>query len=118
MNSLVSSLFSPGAVVVPYDAHRILHRRYRHIPRCNAKAAATLTTNVASSSSSLEIRVEEAVRGVDGFVEKALVECAENVPEITWSNEQIKEELGRDISRVFIAVEVDDENGHDNVDEK
>ena len=55
---------------------------------------------------------------MDGFIEKALVECAENVPEITWSNEQIKEELGRDISRVFIAVEVDDENGHDNVDEE
>ena len=118
MNSLVSSLLSPGAVVVPYDTHRILHRRHRHIPRCNAKAAATLTTNVASSSSSLEIRVEEAVRGMDGFIEKALVECAANVPEITWSNEQIKEELGRDISRVFIAVEVDDENGHDNVDEE
>ncbi|CAL6297478.1 unnamed protein product [Bathycoccus prasinos] len=55
---------------------------------------------------------------MDGFIEKALVECAANVPEITWSNEQIKEELGRDISRVFIAVEVDDENGHDNVDEE
>ena len=54
---------------------------------------------------------------MEAFIEKALVECAENVPEITWSNEQIKEELGRDISRVFIAVEVDDENGHDNVDE-
>ena len=101
MYLLSSALLTPGVGFVPHNNH--LHRRIGRINRCHAKAGATLIISNVSSS-----KVEEAVRG-NVFIEKALVECAENVPEITWSSEQVKEELGKDISRVFIAVEEEEE---------
>ena len=102
MYLLSSALLTPGVGFVPHNNH--LHRRIGRINRCHAKAGATLIISNVSSST----KVEEAVRG-NVFIEKALVECAENVPEITWSSEQVKEELGKDISRVFIAVEEEEE---------
>ena len=103
MYLLSSALLTPGVGFVPHNNH--LHRRIGRINRCHAKAGATLIISNVSSST----KVEEAVRG-NVFIEKALVECAENVPEITWSSEQVKEELGKDISRVFIAVEEEEED--------
>jgi len=113
----MKSLASLVSTLVSRDTHRTLHRRPRPILRILAKASLTTNNAVVSSSSSSslslrETRVEEAVRG-NAFVENALLECAENVPEITWSHEQIREELGRDISRVFIAVEDDDDDDDD-----
>ena len=117
----MKSLASLVSTLVSRDTHRTLHRRPRPILRILAKASLTTNNAVVSSSpsSSLslkETRVEEAVRG-NALVEKALLECAENVPEITWSHEQIREELGRDISRVFIAVEDDDDDDDDDDEE-
>ena len=108
MYLLSSALLTPGVGFVPHNNH--LHRRIGRINRCHAKAGATLIISNVSSST----KVEEAVRG-NVFIEKALVECAENVPEITWSSEQIKEELGKDISRVFIAVEEEEEEEEEEI---
>ena len=108
MYLLSSALLTPGVGFVPHNNH--LHRRIGRINRCHAKAGATLIISNVSSST----KVEEAVRG-NVFIEKALVECAENVPEITWSSEQVKEELGKDISRVFIAVEEEEEEEEEEI---